>query len=248
MHSNCHMRSDVGWIESHGGTVVSAYLRRVGGPPGRFDGYAVDISHGAIAAGTKTLLAGLNVSFVYRKALKLPAARRYDFCFIDGDHSYTGIRADFGTFAPACTHMMFHDIQDISTVHLKNFTGGVPMFWAHLTGATHPARRTEFIHQPAEVRFPTFGLGVLGPNAQGTCEPDTPIAQWPVWGDEQQVAEGATAEPVWRELCRYNRTRLCALGAAGIVNGQKWKLGTGGGGTLDPATPPVESVATLSKA
>jgi len=198
---------------------VSAYLRRVG-TLSAFSGHAVDISHSAIAAGTKALLANLNVSFLYRQHLKLPATPGpYDFCFIDGDHAYDGIKRDFASFAPSCRHMMFHDIQDISTVHLKNFSGGVPMFWAHLAAATLPARRAEFTHQPAEVRFPAFGLGVLGPNAQtGTCESDKPVAAWPVWLDG--VSGDASALPVWRELCRYNRTRLCVLGAAGILNGQ----------------------------
>lgn len=199
---------------------VSTYLRRVG-KLGSFEGYAVDLSSAAIAVGTKTLLASLNVTFLYRSLLKLPPAVPYDFCFIDGDHAYDGIKRDYRSFSPACRFMMFHDIQDISTVHLKNFSGGVPLFWAHLTAATHHQRRTEFIHLPAEVRYPSFGLGVLGPTADGTCGPDTPFEHWPDWTDG--VSGDSTAVPVWRELCRYNRTRLCRLGAQGILDGQNPK-------------------------
>ena len=147
------------------------------------------------------------------------ASHRYDFCFIDGDHSYSGVRRDYASFAPSCSYMMFHDIQDTSTLHLKNFTGGVPMFWAHLAAATAANRREEFTHIPPRVPFPTFGLGVLGPNARGTCEPERPVESWPTWTD--WVSGDATAEPLHRALCLYNRTRLCALGARGILDGQK---------------------------
>ena len=113
---------------------------------------------------------------------------------------------------------MFHDIQDTSTLHLKNFSGGVPMFWAHLTAHVDASRVAEFTYQPPEVRYPTFGLGVVGPNANGTCSPEVPVRSWPSWID--WVSGDATAVPVWRQLCKYNRTRICALGARGILAGQ----------------------------
>jgi hypothetical protein len=106
---------------------VSAYLRRVG-TFGAFRGFAVDITTAAMAQGTRNLLPHLNVSFMLRSKLptpfniynyedKITPMRRelysttYDFCFIDGDHVYTGVRRDYSLFSPACTYMMFHDIQ-----------------------------------------------------------------------------------------------------------------------------------------
>ena len=108
--------------------------------------------------------------------------------------------------------MMFHDIQDVSTLHLANFSGGVPMFWAHLAAHTRGPRLAEFTHLPDGVALPSFGLGVLGPNRAGTCESDTPEPRWsPEW------AEGdGSVETAWAELCRLNRTRLCALGVAAL--------------------------------
>ena len=180
---------------------------------------AIDRPQSAIAIGTKQLMPRLNLSYVARSRLELPAAQPYDFCFVDGDHSYSGVLRDYGSFAPSCGYMMFHDIQDTSTLHLKNFTGGTPMFWAHLAAYTAAARRAEFTHIPPGVPFPTFGLGVLGPNAKGNTELDVPIARWPTWID--WVSGDATAEPLHRALCAFNRTRLCALGAKGILDGQK---------------------------
>ena len=221
---------------------VSTYLRRVGGV-GTFKGYAVDLVNTAIAAGTKSLLPRLNVTFAYRKNLDLTHEAAYDFCFIDGDHvramprggisspstlakqlpssacpcvcvvcaqAYTGVRRDYASFSPTCRYMMFHDIQDVSTLHLGNFSGGVPMFWAHLAAHTRRHRHAEFTHEPPNARLPSFGLGVLGPNRDGTCEPDIPGLQTAWHGGDLSV------ETAWRELCRLNRTRLCNLGVETI--------------------------------
>ena len=114
--------------------------------------------------------------------------------------------------------MMFHDIQDVSTLHLGNFSGGVPMFWAHLRAHTRPERSAEFTHVPQEAALPSFGLGVLGPNSEGTCEPDVPEAQWqPKWDQGDNTVEYA-----WKELCRQNRTRLCSLGVAVLARANDW--------------------------
>lgn len=116
--------------------------------------------------------------------------------------------------------MMFHDVQDVSTLHLGNFSGGVPMFWAHLTAHVRPSRLAEFTYQPPEARLPSFGLGVLGPKeSDGTCGPDVPEAQWQPqwsWGD-------GTVEKAYNELCRLNRTRLCELGVETLRVANGWK-------------------------
>ena len=98
------------------------------------------------------------------------------------------------------------------------------MFWAHLRAHTRPERAAEFTHMPAEARLPSFGLGVLGPNAPGgTCEADVPDEQWQPkweWGDN-------TVENAWKELCRMNRTRLCDLGVEELARANDWSLGRG---------------------
>jgi len=201
---------------------VSTFLRRVG-TPGAFRAHAVDITHSAIATGTRTLLPRINVSYISRDKLVLPPEHPfYDFCFIDGDHRYSGVLRDYDAFSPSCTYMMFHDIQDTSTLHLGNFSGGVPLFWAHLRAHVRPSRLAEFTHQPPEVPFPTFGLGVVAPNEQRTSAPDVAVSQWPHWSDFD--SGDASAEPLARELCRFNHTRLCQMGAHGILNGQKAHL------------------------
>ena len=92
------------------------------------------------------------------------------------------------------------------------------MFWAHLKSHMLPSRTAEFTHMPENVQLPSFGLGVVGPNPRGTCEPDEPESTWsPRWdyGDN-------TVETAWAELCRLNRTRLCGLGVEALRVANDW--------------------------
>lgn len=85
---------------------ISAYLRRVS-PLGDFRGYAVDVTSVAIAVGTKSLLSKLNVSYVKRgyDGKMFGAPPPYDFCFVDGDHAYSGVKRDYEFFSPSCSYM-----------------------------------------------------------------------------------------------------------------------------------------------
>ena len=148
---------------------VSTYLRRVG-RLGAFRGFAVDITTVALATGTKALLPKLNVTFVKRNAVVLPAAEPYDFCFIDGDHSYNGVRSDYALMGPHCRAAMFHDIRDTSCLAASEYSGGVPLFWQHLQ--THlPSRaaaasRTLELTQSGSTFLPMFGIGIVWSGAR----------------------------------------------------------------------------------
>ena len=96
-------------------SVVAAFLRRVHSRSahGRhFRGFVVDVTRSAIRENL-ALLQRLNVSFARRLGLDSrllqPARGRstpaYDLCFVDGDHSYVGVRKDYFEMAPFChTH------------------------------------------------------------------------------------------------------------------------------------------------
>jgi predicted O-methyltransferase YrrM len=62
-----------------------------------------------------------------------------DLLFIDGDHSYAGVKADFAHYSPLVRPgglIALHDIvPDYGTRHgtpTGNYTGGVPVFWQEL--------------------------------------------------------------------------------------------------------------------
>ena len=83
-----------------------------------------------------------------------------DFAFIDGDHTYDGVRRDFELYKPLVRPggiIAFHDIVPLADDHppSTNDPGEVPLFWTHLT-ATHEGK---------ELVDPTstggFGIGLI---------------------------------------------------------------------------------------
>ena len=111
----------------------------------------------------------------------------------------------------------------VSTLRLGGYSGGVPLFWRHIAANFPPSRVREFTAQPGMSFLPSFGLGVVYPDAGdpnkghrdpnkgqhdhaargGTAVEEDPSAaaryRWPAWGG------GNTREPdaaaVWHALC-----------------------------------------------
>lgn len=88
--------------------------------------------------------------------LKHLAGRAIDFLFIDGDHSYAGVRQDFADYAPLVAAdglICLHDIRPDP----HGFSGEVWRFWQELAASTPGARQ---ILDPEAV---AYGLGLLPP-------------------------------------------------------------------------------------
>lgn len=66
-----------------------------------------------------------------RKVLKVLGGAKLDFLFIDGDHTYEGVRRDFETYAPLVREGGVIAIHDI-VPGPEGLVGGVPRFWREL--------------------------------------------------------------------------------------------------------------------
>jgi predicted O-methyltransferase YrrM len=90
------------------------------------------------------------------------AGQPVDFLFIDGDHSYAGVKADFELYAPLVRKGGIIALHDIVADHRTRFgrdtgcyAGEVHQFWSELK-STHQVE--ELIDDPAQ---DGFGIGVV---------------------------------------------------------------------------------------
>jgi cephalosporin hydroxylase len=98
-----------------------------------------------------------------RRVEELLAGEPLDFLFIDGDHSYVGVKSDFEMFAPLVRpggFVAFHDIvadwRASKGEPTVRDSGGVPRFWAELRERYSNCR--EFIDNPQQ---DGCGIGVI---------------------------------------------------------------------------------------
>lgn len=85
----------------------------------------------------------------------LLAGRPFDFLFIDGDHSYEGVKKDFFLFQPLVRPGGIIAFHDIAKHNLPEDVCGVDKFWAEIKGA-YPHR--EII---ADINQNGAGIGIL---------------------------------------------------------------------------------------
>jgi predicted O-methyltransferase YrrM len=104
--------------------------------------------------------------------------RPLEFLYVDGDHAWDGVRADYDNFRPLLAPdavVAFHDIQEDRLtregVRTLTWAGDVPRFWRALRAA-YPGKAREFIAAPDQ---DGYGLGVLC----GGPWPEAPKAEAP---------------------------------------------------------------------
>jgi predicted O-methyltransferase YrrM len=86
---------------------------------------------------------------------KILNGNQLDFLFIDGDHSYEGVKKDFEMYSPFVKKGGIIAFHDIAPDGLPEFTGGVPKFWKEIKNKYNSYEYIENINQEG------YGIGVL---------------------------------------------------------------------------------------
>lgn len=106
-----------------------------------------------------------HASLSYERVKNVLSGRPLDVLFIDGDHTYEGVRADYQMYRPLVRKgglIAFHDIVDDYQTKFGRpglgWVGGVPKFWRELKLESNFSTCTEFIANPDQ---DGMGIGVL---------------------------------------------------------------------------------------
>lgn len=92
---------------------------------------------------------------MYQKLHTILNGRQVDYLFIDGDHTYEGVKQDFEMYSPLVRQggmIAFHDIAPDRSAEPTHF---VDRFWNEIKGIY---RSEEFIHNPSQDKC---GIGVI---------------------------------------------------------------------------------------
>ena len=81
--------------------------------------------------------------------------KKVDFLFIDGDHSYEGVKKDFEMYSPLVRKGGVVAFHDVAPKGVPELTGGVPRFWKEISGK-YPTR--VFIK---DMDQEGYGIGIL---------------------------------------------------------------------------------------
>lgn len=94
----------------------------------------------------------------FEKILKILNGEKIDFIFIDGDHSYDGVKRDFKLYSKLVKPKGLIVLHDIAPNGDPILVGGVPKFWSELRNFLEPECYIEIISNLNQIGY---GIGIV---------------------------------------------------------------------------------------
>ena len=119
----------------------------------RFVGMTIDITERYNPNYAREMMKRFEIYFITEDSNNIKGDQN-DLCFIDGDHNYKQVKADYENIGHKAKYCMFHDICD--SFQKKVNDGGSLKYWEELKLGT---KFTEFTYNPTDVKY--FGIGII---------------------------------------------------------------------------------------
>jgi len=143
-------------IGSHkGGTfyVIDSFLRSIN--PNMGNSLAIDLRRTILKYGFKEYKNKYpKVDFLSINSREFIPPQKYDFCFIDGDHTYNGVKCDYENMRKYCKIIGLHDIK----LTLRQYNGAKKL-WEEIKDC----KKIEFLNEDKNFSLPV-GIGVITNN------------------------------------------------------------------------------------